>query len=142
MSERFERRMGEVGVARDAATVAGLMRIWCDAHHAERSRDTVRTPTALLGVYGRRTPVLCSECQAHLAYAEQRLVHCPKDPKPFCSHCDIHCYSATEREWQRAMMRYAGPRSIFRGHALEAIRHMFEGWIAGRHTERRRREES
>ena len=69
---------------------------------------------------------LCEQCAAHLAYGEKRRAFCPKDPKPFCANCDVHCYRNEEREWQRQMMRYSGPRSVLHGHAIDGIRHVLE----------------
>ena len=34
------------------------------------------------------------------------------------------------RELMRDVMRYAGPRSVLRGHAIDSVRHV----IAGRHA--------
>jgi hypothetical protein len=50
-----------------------------------------------------------------------------KSPKPFCSYCDTHCYSAEKREFMREVMRYSGPRSVVRGHAIDSMRHRMEG---------------
>lgn len=79
-----------------------------------------------LGVYGHRAPVLCDECAAHIRYAEKRRAYCPKNPKPFCAHCDTQCYSADEVKWQRQMMRFAGPRSMWHGYAIPGIKHALE----------------
>ena len=70
--------------------------------------------------------MLCEECEAHLAYAEKRRAYCPQDPKPFCANCETHCYKPDEREWQREMMRYSGPKSWRKGHAIDGIRHVLE----------------
>lgn len=125
-SGKFATKMLDRHVADDTRTVADFIAIFCKKHHAGRSRTQVQTDAALLGVYGRKTPVLCEECAAHLAYAEKRRAYCSKDPKPFCSNCDSHCYSADESEWQRQMMRFSGPRSLFHGHAIDGIKHTLE----------------
>jgi hypothetical protein len=133
MSERFDLRMSDPKVAHDARVIADFVSIWCDRHHTDRSRAVTDTPAARLGVYGRKPRALCAECTAHLAYAEKRRAYCGQDPKPFCAHCDTQCYSASELEWQRGMMRYSGPRSWSRGHALDGIKHLLE---ARRHRRR------
>ena len=69
----------------------------------------------------------CERCADLLAYAEKRRAYCPKDPKPFCSHCDTHCYKPEQAEYMREVMRYAGPRSLLKGHAVDGIRHVIEG---------------
>jgi len=137
MSERFVERMSDSKVRHDTTTVADFVQIWCDGHHRESERRTVQTDAAQLGIYGRKRPMLCEECEAHLAYAEKRRALCPKDPKPFCAHCDTHCYKSDEREWQRAMMRYSGPRSWRKGHAVDGIKHVLEGRKWRREIERR-----
>ena len=113
------------------------MQIWCDGHHAAaigtRSTTDAAGRWACTGASARR---LCEECEAHLAYAEKRRALCPKDPKPFCAHCDTHCYKSDEREWQRAMMRYSGPKSWRKGHAIDGIKHVLEGRKWKREMER------
>lgn len=126
MNERFADRMSDAKVRADTRIVAGLGSIYCTNHHADRDRPRLASDAAALGVYGRKVPKLCDECAAHIRYAEQRRAFCPKDPKPFCAHCNTHCYKANEAEWQRQMMRYAGPKSLFRGHAIPGMRHALE----------------
>lgn len=127
MNDRFIERMKDEKVAHDMCVLGDFVQIWCDGHHGDRLRRTATTDAASLGVYGHKTPSLCQECESHLSYAEKRRAYCPKDPKPFCAHCDIHCYKADESEWQRQMMRYSGPKSWRKGHAVDGIKHMIEG---------------
>ncbi len=124
--ERFATAVQRPEVVSDLRTVADFISIFCRGNHGDRARGPVMTDAAALGVYGRRVPKLCDECEAHLAYAERRRAYCPKDPKPFCAHCDTHCYRPDESAWQRQMMRYAGPRSMLRGYAIEGIKHALE----------------
>lgn len=126
MTDRFTERMADAKVAHDMRVLADFTAIWCDAHHRDRERVAARTDAAELGLYGRKRPVLCAECETHLAYGEKRRASCPKDPKPFCAHCDTHCYRPAEREWQRQMMRFSGPRSWSKGHAIDGIKHLLE----------------
>jgi len=126
MNDRFAERMSDQKVAHDCTVLADFVQIWCDGHHSDEPRTRAETDAARLGTYGRKTPVLCEGCEAHLAYAEKRRAYCPKDPKPFCAHCDTHCYKADERAWQQQMMRYAGPRSWRKGHAVDGIKHVLE----------------
>jgi len=125
MNERFAERMDDPKVRHDVAVLGDFVQIWCDGLHADRPRAQVDTDATKLGVY-KRAPLLCEECEAHLAYAEKRRALCPKDPKPFCAHCDTHCYKSDERVWQQQMMRYAGPKSWRKGHAIDGIKHVLE----------------
>jgi hypothetical protein len=126
VNDRFAERMGDRKVREDTRIVAGLGGIYCAGTHRDREQPPLVSDGAALGVYGRRVPRLCDECAEHIRYAEKRRAYCPKDPKPFCAHCDTHCYSATEAEWQRQMMRYAGPRSLWHGYAIPGIKHALE----------------
>jgi len=67
---------------------------------------------------------LCRECAELLAYAQDRISNCTfgKD-KPVCNHCSVHCFSPEMRHRIQVVMRYAGPRMIWR-HPVLAIRHL------------------
>jgi len=85
-----------------------MARIYCGHHHGS-SREG-----------------LCEECEGLMVYAEKRLEKCPYGTdKPTCANCPIHCYKPLQREQARIIMRFAGPRMIWR-HPLRAIRHMLD----------------
>lgn len=126
MSDKFTERMRDENVQADTRLVADFAAIYCAAKHKDRERPAIASDASALGVYGQRTPRLCDECAEHIRYAEKRRAFCPKDPKPFCAHCDTHCYKRDESEWQRQMMGYAGPRSMFHGYAIPGIKHALE----------------
>lgn len=92
----------------------------------QREKETV---SQMIALYCRRNhggKTLCPECAALEAYARRRSDHCPfMDTKTFCSNCKVHCYQKDMRRRIRAVMRYAGPRMIFR-HPVMAIRHLLE----------------
>ncbi|MEP0775407.1 MAG: nitrous oxide-stimulated promoter family protein [Acidobacteriota bacterium] len=91
---------------RERKTVAAMVRIYCRAHHGG--------------------PALCQECQALLHYADYRLDRCPfAADKPTCVACPIHCYRPAERQRMREVMRFAGPRMLWR-HPYLAIRHLLD----------------
>lgn len=125
-SARFAERVRDREVAHDIRVVAGLIGIYCRGNHRDRQHAPLTSDAASLGVYGNKPPKLCEECASHARYAEVRRAMCPKDPKPFCAHCDVHCYKPDEAEWERQMMRYAGWRSLFSRWAPDAVRHVLE----------------
>lgn len=85
-----------------------MVAIYCRDHH-----DT-----------GYKGP--CEECLEFLDYAEQRLVKCPYgQAKPTCAKCPIHCYKRVQKEQARVIMRYAGPRMMFR-HPWLALLHVLD----------------
>ena len=132
--ERFAHRGSGKDVVRDTRLLGDFVVIYCRGNHRGAERVRLESDAAALGVYGRTPPVVCESCAELLRYAERRRAICPKDPKPFCSHCDTHCYAPVERESMREVMRYSGPRSITRGHALDSLRHLIARRRARRST--------
>jgi hypothetical protein len=91
----------------EARTVAAMIRIYCRAHHG-----------------GSGT--LCEGCAHLLTYADERIEKCPfGTAKPACNTCTVHCYQPDEREQIREVMRYAGPRMLWR-HPFLAVRHLVQ----------------
>ncbi|MCD6288636.1 MAG: nitrous oxide-stimulated promoter family protein [Candidatus Hydrogenedentes bacterium] len=84
-----------------------MVKIYCKAHH---DADTS----------------ICDECRRLLEYSEARIRKCPQiEHKPPCRECAIHCFAPEYREQTRRIMRFAGPRMIWR-HPLLAIRHLMK----------------
>src|SRR5512143_3403983 len=95
-------------LARELATIRAMARIYCRDHHGPGAD-------------------LCADCRDLMAYATRRLDRCVfGDDKPTCANCKVHCYTATMRERVRVMMRYAGPRMLWR-HPILAIAHVVHG---------------
>ena len=95
-------------IRREKQTVAAMIDIYCHDQH-----DT--------------NDVLCPECESLRDYAMQRLDRCPfGEKKSTCVDCTIHCYKPALREHIRVVMRYAGPRMIWR-HPVLAVRHVLDG---------------
>ncbi len=95
-------------LGREARTVAAMIRLYCAGRHAVKH-----------GV--------CAECTELAAYARRRLERCPfGEGKPTCAKCPVHCYRPDMRARIRAVMRYAGPRMLFRYPVL-ALLHLFDG---------------
>ncbi len=135
MSDRFAEKMRDKDVVKDTRLLADFAVIHCRGLHPHAERAPLVSDGQALGVYGRTAPEVCDECAELLAYAERRRAFCPKEPKPFCSYCDTHCYRPEMRERMRDVMRYSGPRSILRGHAIDSVRHVIAGRKAKREAE-------
>jgi len=89
----------------EVRTVGVMIHIHCRAHH---------------GAGGD----LCQECAELLAYARERIPRCAFGAeKTVCSHCSVHCFAPDMRQRIQTVMRYAGPRMIWR-HPILAIRHL------------------
>jgi hypothetical protein len=92
--------------AREFKTIAAMLRMYCRAHHGAAA--------------------LCAECAELHDYARRRLERCVfGEAKPTCAKCTVHCYKASMRERVRVVMRWAGPRMLWR-HPVLAVRHMID----------------
>jgi len=70
---------------------------------------------------------LCPECRELLDHVTKRLEKCPlKKNKPKCSKCPVHCYNPDMRKKIRAVMKYSGPRMLYR-HPILSGRHYLTG---------------
>ena len=95
-------------LAREWETVNAMMEIFCRAHHSE---------------------TLCPDCKDLQAYVKLRLNRCRfGEEKPTCAKCPVHCYQKTRREQIKKVMRYAGPRMIWK-HPWLSTMHLLDGWF-------------
>jgi hypothetical protein len=77
------------------------------------------------GVHGNPEG-LCPTCQELYQYATLRLERCPfQEQKPTCAKCPIHCYQPERREQIKSVMKYAGPRLMWR-HPILSLRHWLD----------------
>ncbi|MFC2060085.1 nitrous oxide-stimulated promoter family protein [Chloroflexota bacterium] len=94
-------------IKRESKTVRVMIELYCRKHHSSDG--------------------LCRECLKLMEYARRRLEACPfQEGKTTCAKCPIHCYSPVMREEIRAIMRYSGPRMLYR-HPLVAAWHLIDG---------------
>lgn len=99
---------------REKLVVSQMIAIYCAHNHGE----AVCTETGLCG-----EPV-CTECAELDRFAVARTERCRKmETKTSCKDCEHHCYPPAMEERIRAVMRFAGPRMIYK-HPVAAIRHM------------------
>lgn len=108
---------------REYLTMQHMVEIYCEDHH------------------GAVEPEACPDCQEFLAYAERRLEKCPYgEGKPTCARCPVHCYKRVQREKARAIMRYSGPRMVWR-HPWLSVLHVVDKLRSVEHPmEARRRQ--
>ena len=98
-------------IAREKQTVAAMIQIFCRSKHTAQAQ-------------------LCPECQRLLEYAQNQLDCCPfGDLKGTCADCSIHCYPPEWQERIRIVMRYSGPRMLWR-HPLLALQHLWDRLIS------------
>jgi hypothetical protein len=96
-------------MARETKTIEKMVLIFCRKYHAMQG-------------------TLCNECDELLRYASARLEKCPfQEGKTTCAKCPVHCYKPDMRERVRKVMRFSGPRIVYR-HPLMALFHMIDGF--------------
>ena len=92
-------------IQKEKETVEKFIHLYCEKKHESSSKT------------------LCSKCQNLLEYSHQRLDQCQyREDKPTCRKCPVHCYRPIMREEIRQVMRFSGPRIVFRAPAVW-IRH-------------------
>jgi hypothetical protein len=88
---------------RELRTIEAMVKIYCRYHHKEDH---------------------CKECVELLLYASARIEKCVLVPgKPACKNCEVHCYSPKMREKIIKIMRFSGPKMIFK-HPVMALFHI------------------
>lgn len=87
------------------------------------------TIAKMIALYEKKCPLASTEeghYQALRAYADKRLDKCAYgEEKPACKQCPIHCYQAAKREEMKQVMRWAGPRMLWR-HPILTLRHLID----------------
>jgi hypothetical protein len=94
-------------INRERKTIEAMIKIYCKIKHNTKLK-------------------LCLDCQAIQNYAINQLRKCPfQEKKPTCVQCTIHCYKEPERMKIKKLMRFSGPRMLFR-HPILAIYHLID----------------
>ncbi|MGB5732985.1 MAG: nitrous oxide-stimulated promoter family protein [Thiohalocapsa sp.] len=102
-------------IRREKRTIDAMLDVYCHDHHGD--------------LHG--TAELCDECARLRRYARQRLDNCVfGEAKMPCNCCAVHCYSAKMRGLIVDVMRYSGPRMMFRYPVLSFL-HLFDKMRAG-----------
>lgn len=105
--EKGERLFPSGRIQREKDTVEAMILIYCSDQHATGDE-------------------ICENCNRLLAYAKSRLDNCPfQANKPACNHCKVHCYSRARQYEIQKVMRYSGPRMLFR-YPLLSLRHLID----------------
>jgi hypothetical protein len=123
MTQREQTQLrGRLG--REQKTMRHMVALYCRDHHRSGHQPGRQSGNQA----GSDTAVApCAECKDFLAYAARRLQKCPYGvDKPTCANCPIHCYKREPREFARTVMRYSGPRMMWR-HPWLALMHLVDG---------------
>jgi hypothetical protein len=97
-------------IEREKITIGKMIELYCDKNHVSGSAP-------------------CDTCCELKEYAFLRLLNCPfNEEKPICSDCTVHCYNKEMQSRMKDVMRFAGPRMLYR-HPYLAIMHFIDGKI-------------
>ena len=107
--------------------------------HKMTVEDEIRLVDSMLDLYAAAHPHASSQSDVESraeeetidietlkAYTHKRIEQClyrNEQRKPFCNVCPVHCYKPEMRHQIRAVMRYSGPRMLFR-HPVLSIQHL------------------
>jgi hypothetical protein len=95
-------------ITREHTTIDAMLSIYCQKHHGTRD-------------------ALCPQCAEFLDYAHRRLSHCRYgEHKPTCGNCPKHCYKPSRLAQAMTVMKFSGPRMIFK-HPYLALCHLRDG---------------
>lgn len=104
-------KMTTARIQRERSTIEAMVKIFCAGHNHSKIQCTSD---------------LCNECSSILGYALQRIDFCPhKTEKPSCANCTVHCYRGEWADKIKQLMRYAGPKMIFK-HPILAFFHIWD----------------
>jgi len=96
-------------ITREKETLLRMIKIFCNRHH--RSDDE-----------------LCGDCRDLSEYAMKCLSLCPFGArKPVCGRCPINCFRNDMYAKLITVMRYAGPRMLYK-HPVLAVTHLFDAY--------------
>lgn len=92
----------------------------------QREKLTIRK---MISLYQRRCPDAQHDDEHYdnlYAYAVKRLDRCVFGAeKPACKQCPVHCYQPAKREEMKQIMRWSGPRMLWR-HPILTVRHLID----------------
>ncbi|AFJ45994.1 hypothetical protein EBL_c08740 [Shimwellia blattae DSM 4481 = NBRC 105725] len=95
----------------------------------KRIQREKRTILSMIALYEKRCPAALRDEQHYQAlqqYAQKRLERCVfGEEKPACKQCPVHCYQPAKREEMKQIMRWAGPRMLWR-HPILTLRHLID----------------
>ncbi|NOZ46402.1 MAG: nitrous oxide-stimulated promoter family protein [Chlorobi bacterium] len=92
-------------INRENKTIYLMIKMYCNYHH-------------------HTNKLLCTDCRAIYNYAEKRTAKCIFGTnKPLCAQCPVHCYKIDMRKKIREIMRFSGPKMIFK-YPVQALHHI------------------
>ncbi len=77
-------------------TVSAMITLYCNSNHNSSNFN-------------------CDQCHSLIKYAHERLENCKFGcNKPSCKKCKVHCFKPEMQEKIKKVMRFSGPKMIYR----------------------------
>lgn len=102
-------------VAKDLATLARFIAIYCEHRHLDVSKKAPRIRGFDFDKLKIPRKPLCGACAKLLGHAFVKRAYCPFSPKPACKHCQSHCYQPLYREQIKEVMQFSGKKLVLSG---------------------------
>ncbi len=94
-------------ISRERKTIKSMVEIYCESKHSHSEG-------------------ICPNCKEVLEYCNLRISNCAfGNAKPACSECPIHCFKPEMKKRIKTIMRFAGPKMVFR-HPIFSIFHILD----------------
>lgn len=90
-----------------------------------REKLTIKKMIALYESQCPQASAVQGHYDALYAYAQNVLIMRIWRGKPACKQCPVHCYQPAKREEMKQIMRWAGPRMLWR-HPVLTVRHLID----------------
>ena len=107
--------MHKMTVEDEVRLVDSMIDLYATAHRYDSSKSDMEVIEAAV-----------PDIESLKAYTHKQIEQCRyrgKHEKPFCNVCPVHCYKPEMRRQIRAVMRYSGPRILFR-HPILSLQHL------------------
>lgn len=101
-------------VQKDSEKLLEFVHMYCSANHKTLSRSGFVFNHPKIPVLLEEGRELCDACTKLLKHAIVMRYLCPLDPKPKCRDCPDHCYKPEYRDAMDVVMKYVGPRLMFK----------------------------
>lgn len=89
--------------------------------------EEIRLMEVMIQVYYYKQEDPLIPADRMLNYARTRLEFCQfGEQKTTCQKCPVHCYQPKYREQMKKIMRYSGPRMLFK-HPILTFKHAYRG---------------
>ncbi len=101
-------------IQEDSEKLLDFVHMYCRGNHKGLSKTPLVFDYHKVPIQLEKGRELCDGCARLLKHAIIMRYLCPLDPKPKCRNCPEHCYKPEYRVAMDVVMKYVGPRLLFK----------------------------